>query len=59
VTDKELLSRQAIRCPDCGLVSVYPDAYDGKRPVSGLCPSCNERLYFDDADINEEDSEDD
>lgn len=36
-----------IRCPDCGLVLVKLDAWNGEQPISGLCPDCGERLYFE------------
>lgn len=45
--DDELFSRVAIRCPDCGAVTVEPDAFNGDKPVSGVCPECGERLYFE------------
>lgn len=35
-----------IGCPDCGIVEVTADVFDGGKPVSGLCPVCGDRLYF-------------
>ena len=37
----------SIRCPDCGRVNVPVDAWSDETPVSGLCPECGERLYFE------------
>lgn len=36
-----------IRCPDCGKVRVHADVFERGNPVSGLCPECGERLYFE------------
>jgi hypothetical protein len=35
-----------ITCPDCGLVKVEGDTFEGGRAISGECPQCGERLYF-------------
>lgn len=35
-----------VRCPDCGLVEVKPDVFDGGKPASGKCGVCGDRLYF-------------
>ena len=38
---------RAVTCPDCGEVEVRADVFDGDRGVSGKCPECGDRLYFD------------
>lgn len=42
---------RGVHCPDCGYVQVDVDAFDGGRPVSGLCPQCGDRLYFDEPKV--------
>lgn len=41
-----VLQEDAITCPDCGLVRVKADVFENGKGVSGICPTCKERLYF-------------
>lgn len=36
-----------VNCPDCGSVNVKADVWEYGKPISGECPKCGERLYFD------------
>lgn len=36
-----------VNCPDCGSVNVKADVWEHGKPISGECPKCGERLYFD------------
>lgn len=42
------IGKKPVRCPDCGLVTIHPDAFDADKPISGICPDCGDRLFFDD-----------
>lgn len=49
---KKLVS---VTCPDCGPVMVKPDIFDFGVPISGVCPSCDDRLHFALSDVSGED----
>lgn len=35
-----------VGCPDCGIVEVKPDVYEGGKAISGPCGVCGDRLHF-------------
>lgn len=39
--------RRAVVCPDCGPVTIGGDVLDHGKPISGVCPKCGDRLYFE------------
>lgn len=38
---------RTVVCPDCGEVKVTADIRSHGDMVSGLCPECGDRLYFE------------